>query len=325
MNILLQPSVVKKKNTCPTMKLQQLAFCMTYHNLGWWSNGDLDELVRKGRAIQQRLTKNESTKVNSNLSRSFSNLMFEGKCKAALAMEGKGGILHPDDLHSRLPLQLQKAVELAKEKGASTWFTALPLKEHGFSLHKTAFHDAMALRYGWSKCDCGKNFSLEHALSCAKGGFPSIRHNDICDLTANLLTEVCSDVCIEPDLQPTTSDQMSGATANSQDGARVDASANGVWGGRYEKTFFDVQVFNPHAPSNKNRTTSACYRKHEREKKGAYEQRIREMDHSSFTPLVSPLSHRRNGERGNLFLQMPGLYICSLGSGIILAVPHSIG
>ena len=68
--------------------------------LGWWLNGDLDELVREGRAIQQRLPKNESTKVNSNLARSFSNLMFKGKCKAAfdlLSREEKGGILHLDD------------------------------------------------------------------------------------------------------------------------------------------------------------------------------------------------------------------------------------
>ena len=142
-----------------------------------------------------------------------------------------------DDLYGQLPAQQQKAVDLAKEKGASTWLTALPLKEHGFSLHKAAFHDAMALRYGWSpsnlpsKCDCGNNFTVEHALSCAKGGFPSIRHNEIRDLTANLLTEVCNEVCIEPNLQPTTSDQLSGATANSQDGARLDISANGVWGG----------------------------------------------------------------------------------------------
>ena len=57
-------------------------------------------------------------------------------------------------------------------------------------------------------------------------------------------------------------------------------------GGRFEKTFFDVRVFNPHAPSNKNQTPAASYRKHEREKKRAYEQRIREVEHSSFTPLV---------------------------------------
>ena len=89
--------------------------------------------------------------------------------------------------------------------------------------------------------------TASHALSCAKGGFPSIWHNEIHDLIANLLTEVCSycEVCIEPDLQPTMPDLLSGATTNSQDGARLDVSANGVWGGRYEKTCFDVFVSRP--------------------------------------------------------------------------------
>ena len=130
-----------------------------------------------------------------------------------------------------------RAMDLAREKGASTWLTVLPLTEHGFSLHKSAFHDAMALRYGWSptkipyKCDCGNGMTVEHALSCAKGGFPTLRHNEIRDLTANLLTEVCNDVCVEPDLQPVMPHQLTGATANRQDGARLDISANGVWGG----------------------------------------------------------------------------------------------
>ena len=194
-----------------------------------------------------------------------------------------------NDLYNQLPDSLQRAVDLAKEKGASTWLTVLPLTDHGFALHKSAFHDALALRYGWipsklpSKCDCGNSFSVEHALSCARGGFPTIRHNGIRDLTANLLTEVCNDVCIEPDLQAVTTEHLTGATANSQDGARLDISANGVWGGRLEKTYFDVRVFNPHAPSNKNMVPSACYRKHEREKKRAYEQRVRKVEHSSFT------------------------------------------
>lgn len=197
-----------------------------------------------------------------------------------------------DDLYSQLPDSLQRAVDLASERGASTWLTVLPLTDHGFTLHRSNFHDAMALRYGWtpsklpSKCECGNNFTVEHALSCAKGGFPTIRHNEIRDLTANLLTEVCKDVCIEPDLQPVTKEHLSEATANSQDGARLDISANGVWGGRFEKTYFDVRVFNPHAPSNKNQVPSACYKKHEREKKRMYEQRVREVEHASFTPLV---------------------------------------
>ena len=55
--------------------------------------------------------------------------------------------------------------------------------------------------------------------------------------------------------------------------------------GDLKKTFFDVRVFNPYAPSN-NQTSPACYRKLEQEKKRVYEQRICEVEHSSFTPLV---------------------------------------
>ena len=178
-----------------------------------------------------------------------------------------------DYIREKVPPNLQKAMTLAMEKGASTWLTVLPLTDHGFTLHKSAFQDALALRYGWTpsklqtKCECGHAFTVDHALSCAKGGFPTIRHNEIRDITASLLTEVCSDVRVEPDLQPVSPNQLDGASANTQDGARLDLSANGVWGGRYEKTFFDVRVFNPIAPSNRNLTPAAAYRKHEREKR----------------------------------------------------------
>ncbi len=49
---------------------------------------------------------------------------------------------------------------------------------------------------------------------------------------------------------------------------------------------FDVRVFNPHAKSNRHPQMSSCYTKHERAKKRAYEQRVREVEQSSFTPLV---------------------------------------
>ena len=90
-------------------------------------------------------------------------------------------------------------------------------------------------------------------------------------------------------MQQVTSEHMAGASANTQDGARLDIAANGwpgLWGGRHERTFFDVRIFNPHAPSNRHNTPAACYRSHERVKKRAYEQRIRDIEHSSFVPLV---------------------------------------
>ena len=112
-------------------------------------------------------------------------------------------------------------------------------------------------------------FFIEHALSCAKGGFPILRHNEIRDITADLLTEVCHDVRVEP-----------------QDGARLDVAMNGFWGGRHERTFCDVRIFNPHAPTNRNTNLAACYRRHERLKKNFYEQRVLEIEHASLTPLV---------------------------------------
>lgn len=197
---------------------------------------------------------------------------------------------------SALSSSLKHAVDLAQEKGASTWLTSLPLEEFGFALHKGAFRDAMALRYGWlpsntpTNCACGTHFTVEHSLSCPKGGFPSIRHNEVRDTVGGWLSEVCTDVCIEPNLQPLTGETLDGASANTEDGARLDIAANGFWGGRYERTYFDVRVFNPLAPSNRQQSLAATYRKHERAKIRAYEQRVRDIEHSSFTPLVMSLT-----------------------------------
>ena len=88
-------------------------------------------------------------------------------------------------IRESLTSPMQLAMDLAQEKGASSWLTALPLEEHGFILHKSAFRDAMALRYGWvpsqipSHCVCGQPFTIQHVLQCPTGGFPSIRHNEL--------------------------------------------------------------------------------------------------------------------------------------------------
>ena len=149
----------------------------------------------------------------------------------------------------------QRILSLAGEKGASSWLIPLHLRVFGFCLHKRAFFDALALRYGWLpqqfsvNCACGVAFSVEYALSCRKEGYPSIRHNEIYNLTARVLTEVCNDVLLEPPLQPLTGEKFPGASINTSEGARLDISFNGFRDGKFEKTFVDVRVFNPHAPS----------------------------------------------------------------------------
>ena len=97
---------------------------------------------------------------------------------------------------------------------------------------------------------------------------------------------MCHDVEVEPHLQPLSDERFQQKTTNTQDGTRLDIAMNGFWGGCYEKCYTDVRVFNPLAPSNSGTTLQSCYRKHEITKKRAYELRIREVEHSSFTPLV---------------------------------------
>ena len=48
------------------------------------------------------------------------------------------------NLHGQLNHSLQLALDLATAKGASAWLSTLPLSE---TLHKSAFHDAVALCY----------------------------------------------------------------------------------------------------------------------------------------------------------------------------------
>ena len=97
-------------------------------------------------------------------------------------------------------------LELLSAKGVSAWLTVLPLKDHGFQLNKREFWDALALRYNWHldsvpvSCVCGKPFSADHAMVCSFGGFPTIRHNELRDITAELLTEVCHNVAASPGL-----------------------------------------------------------------------------------------------------------------------------
>ena len=87
---------------------------------------------------------------------------------------------------------------------ASSWLSALPISELGFALHNGAFRDTLCLRYGWrpshlpSYCVCGQHFTIEHALSCSRGGFPFIHHNEIRNITADLLSGVCHSVGTEP-------------------------------------------------------------------------------------------------------------------------------
>ena len=77
----------------------------------------------------------------------------------------------------------KRNIELAREKGASAWLSAVPIKSLGFVLNKQEFRDSIFLRYGWNipdtpaYCQCGQKNSVDHTLSCPNGGYTVMRHN----------------------------------------------------------------------------------------------------------------------------------------------------
>ena len=188
------------------------------------------------------------------------------------------------------PPKMKRMIELASEKGASSWLTVVPVSEMDLNLNKREFRDALNLRYDWpfkdnpTRCACGDLFNIDHAMICKKGGFIIQRHNELRDLEAELLNIVCNDVQIEPALQEINGEVLNSGSNKSQD-ARLVVHARGFWE-RQRSAFFDVRVCHPNAESYKELTPKQIYRMHENEKKRMYNQRVTDIEQGTFTPLI---------------------------------------
>ena len=196
-----------------------------------------------------------------------------------------------DTLKASQDTKMQRNLEQLSETGASSWLGALPLREQGFNLTKGEFQDALALRYSRhiknlpSKCPCGSNFDVTHALNCHRGGFVNARHDNIRNVECSLLKSVVRDVECEAPLQPVVNKVGYPASAILDEDARLDIRARGFWRDG-QNAYFDVRVTNADCASQQNSSLSSVLRKHELEKKRAYNKRVMDIEHGSFTPLI---------------------------------------
>ena len=183
-------------------------------------------------------------------------------------------------------------LDLASEKGASSWLTSLPLKSFGYLLNKQEFTDAICLRYNLKikdtakLCVCDDINTINHSLICKKGGYVSMRHNSLVQVIAKMLvTAGCKDVMTEPQLLPTAGVILPPGS-NTADNARADVSARGIWN-PLERAFLDIRVYHAQAPSNRNlKTIPRMYSHHEAAKKRAYNARVIQVEKGVFTPIV---------------------------------------
>ena len=58
-----------------------------------------------------------------------------------------------------------------------------------------------------------------------------------------------------------------------------------VWGSRFSRAFFDLKIFNPHAKTSRKLHKDA-YKYHKTLKNSKYQQRILNVEQSSFWPLI---------------------------------------
>ena len=122
-------------------------------------------------------------------------------------------------------------------------------------------------------------------MNCKKGGVVTIRHNELRDLTAKKLSEVCYDTKIEPIFVPLSGEDLSNRNANRSNEVRLDVRARGFWE-RGQQAFFDLRVFDPNTCRYLNKSLQHCHVINENEKKRAYNERVLQIDHGTSTALV---------------------------------------
>ena len=132
-------------------------------------------------------------------------------------------------------------------------------------------------------CVWGKNLTVEHAFTCPTGGMPTLRHNNLRDLTADLMSEVCPNVCTEPELQPLSGEvRTARRISQTPRWSKSGHQRGGVLGeipGCIFLMWGSLTHLHPQTVPRASLPFTSTNRR-------SYNQRICEVEHDSFIPLV---------------------------------------
>ena len=160
-----------------------------------------------------------------------------------------------------------RAVDLATQKGASSWLTVLLIRDMNFGLSKSEFRDAVKLRYDWDIPDmlsvfaCRDHFNVFQTGICKMGCFVIERHNELRDLEAEMLHMVCNGIEIEPVLEDITREELNRG-ANTAPDTQLDIVARGFWE-RQRSAFFDMRICHRNADYYRDIDLNQIHRQHE--------------------------------------------------------------
>jgi hypothetical protein len=209
-----------------------------------------------------------------------------------------------------------------RNSASGVWLTIVPSRLNGTGISAEEWRDNIRLRYNHlpldmpEKCDgCNCRMTVEHALSCKKGGLVHIRHDDVADEWRHLCGTALSFGRVEREPRIHSSvgrlarevGDTEAETLTTGDleemqttGERGDAGVHGFWQ-RGRQSIFDVRITDPDARSARARDFTKILAMHEKEKKDKYLQTCLQM-RKDFTPLVYTVDgiagrEARNAER----------------------------
>ena len=199
-----------------------------------------------------------------------------------------------------------QARQLRRACDTGAWLTAMPDRLNGTELAADEFRDSLRLRLGLSpiglptSCDgCNQRFTVEHALSCKKGGLITLRHNDVAAEWHHLCGQAftASAVSDEPLIHTSRAAQAGTAAprvTQVDPELRGDVAVHGFWK-RGITTIFDARITDTDAPTYRGQDPAKVLAKHEKEKKEKYLQPCLDR-RRHFTPLVFSVDGLRGAE-----------------------------
>lgn len=158
--------------------------------------------------------------------------------------------------------------QLERATLASRFLSVFPSYSNDTHLSAQEFRDRLHYRYGMqpsdlpTHCDgCNKPFSVDHAMSCSKGGLINARHNELIHAVGDLYTELKSpsSVQTEPMIYP----------PNEGKEDRGDLLLRGLFSNATD-CIIDVTIVDLNAQTYRNRSTESVLKQKEREKKRHY-------------------------------------------------------
>ncbi|KAL7474165.1 hypothetical protein ACHAW6_000158, partial [Cyclotella cf. meneghiniana] len=182
--------------------------------------------------------------------------------------------------------------------------STIPDRFSGTELTKEEWFDNVAIRYGKRPANlpdhgdgCESGLTLEHGLSCKKGGLVGIRHDDVRNEWAHLCSIALTDsrVVIKPAIfygngilagatnaanATTNATTATNRATTLGDEARGDVLAHSFWN-RGRGTVFDIRICDTDSRSYGATSSTKILEQHAKEKKDKYEAHASNADETS--------------------------------------------